>query len=898
MRKLWIYLSLATIITLPSMLLTSCSIGSVSGNQYLSSLPNFDWASDQYGEGIAFNNTDQHNMLANSPHQVPLGNITPAHEGRYLDYSKFSTGFQWNQNIKKQAVTGVPLNKGFMPNGNYAQDFGVTSLAQKYLRLNSILEWNPATDYDAKYNRSVVPLQPRKYVATYNSSEQNENIKYNQLGFSSRKHRTFDNTIVGTKNPFENTNLNWQYINEYVNWSGSWFEGPIVPPPADVIDAAHVNGTPIFGNVFLDGYHGLTKEMLKDFLAQNSDGSYKIVDILINLAKYNGFDGWFINNEANGAAPNGSILDYNTMYEIIKEFNYKVGTATDPNIKKLKVIYYRNDATVSKGSHGYDDQETIKMTTSGYQKPNGEITPTEIQLNFGEIPDKTVDFLKDNPNYHPSDLHTIIDEGANPKYFGSYDFRQLAYQEQLRGGKPSYNKDVYTSFSTYLDAGAGTFGTDAYNWAKANGVNNPIRAYLFATQVTNLFNTIQFSGTNTFISSNDEGLQSNRFLNDYQGLNPSGSYQRAAFISDPRIKASNKGKVDPFVEQKIYDYQGHGGYNSSSYGIGSLVKEQTTLFDEDQVLNKQTNFSTGSGVQFVERDQNGQPIVANNYPWTNKRLTDILPTYQWKIYDESQRDKPLNINALSGFYDYDTIYQKGNSIAIGSGFNKNGEVLPAQWDNSKVYDWDILGTNLISNNHQVSFIYYDGSDNNSNATVNFWVTTTDQQSMIPTSQSITPDHSEKLPGGWVKIDLNLNKLSNVSSANRIAKIGLQIKPQTNKFKFNVGQFTITTPTTNNNNHNAPLEIKNPTAEYVINRMVNNMELYNIRFGWESTKATNLDYYAIYYLYEGKWYRIGETTQNYYFVKDLQSTNHQITLMIKPVLQNNLPQPGYSVTVNV
>ncbi|WP_342255152.1 endo-beta-N-acetylglucosaminidase [Spiroplasma endosymbiont of Zeiraphera isertana] len=173
----------------------------------------------------------------------------------------------------------------------------------------------------------------------------------------------------------------------------------MVPPPADVIDSAHINGTPIFGNLFLDGYHGLTKEMLKDFLSKNSDGSYKIVDILINIANYNGFDGWFINNEPNGAAPNGTVLDYNVMAEIIKEFNYKVDTASDPNIQSLKIIFYRNGATVSKSVTGYNDIETLKMADSGYRKANGEVTPTDIQLTFGETPDKTTSFLTDYPNY-------------------------------------------------------------------------------------------------------------------------------------------------------------------------------------------------------------------------------------------------------------------------------------------------------------------------------------------------------------------------------------------------------------------------------------------------------------------------------------------------------------------
>jgi len=884
MKKILSFLGVTILTYVPASLVVACNIGSLDGSEYLNSLSNFDWTNSEYGDGIDFNNINSKNILSNIGSDTELGNIKAQNSGHYLNYAKFNTGFQWMQNIKKQAVTGVPLNKGFMPNGNYVADFGITSAARKYLRMNSILDWNPNQDYDAKYNKAVVPLQAREFVATSNATNQDENINYNQLGFSTRKHRTFDNTIVGTKNPFENTMLNWQYTNNFINWSGSWFEGPIIPPPADVIDAAHINGTPIFGNVFLEGYHGLTKEMLKDFLAQDADGTYKIVNILINIAIYNGFDGWFINNEANGSSPNGTVLDYNVLYEIIKEFNYKVATANDKDINKLKLIFYRNGATLSKNSQRYYDSETLKMTQSGYVKPNGEITPTDIQTNFGQTPDKTTAFLAEHPNYSGQNLYTMNDAGANPKFFGTYDFRQLGYAETFSGGKPSYNKNVYNGFSLFLDNGVGTFGSYAYDWAKNNGVKSDVRAYLFAAQTTNLFNTIQFSGTNTFISNDDTGMQSNKFLNDYNGLNPSGSYQEAAFISDPRIKIDNKSKgtEDKFVKENIYNYQKNNGYNSSSYGIGSLVKEKTTLFDDNQTLNKKTNFSMGSGIKFVNRDQDGNAINANDYPWTNRRLSDILPTYQWKIYDNANPDQPLDIAKIAGFYDYDAVYQKGNSIAIGGGFNQEGKVENASWDPNTVYDWDIMGTNLTSNTHEISFVYNNGN----NSDVSFLVTTTDQKSLISKRQPFPRDTVVNLKDGWVKITLNLNQLGNINVNNRISRLGLQIKPKNNDFKFNVGEFTINSPTTKPAHLDNTI-ITNPMAEYVINRTVNNQILSNVRFQWNATNIEELSYYAVYYFDEKKWYRVGETTQNCYFLKNLKNNNNTIKLMIKPVYHDNV-----------
>lgn len=897
MKKIWLLFGISTLIFAPASLVVACDIGSLDGSDYLNSLVNFDWANSEYGDGFDFNNINVENVIDNIGSTIDLGNIIPDNSGNYLNYSKFNTGFQWIQNIKKQAVTGIPLNKGFMPNGNYASDFGITSSARKYLRMNSILNWDPQKDHDEKYNQATIPLQQREFVATSNSDNQDENINYNQLGFTTRKHRTFDNTIVGTKNPFENTMLNWQYTNYFINWSGSWFEGPIVPPAADVIDSAHINGTPIFGNIFLDGYHGLTKAMLKDFLSQNKDKTYKIVDILIKIAKDNGFDGWFINNEANGATPNGTVLDYNVLYEIMKEFNYKVALATDPVIQKLKLIFYRNDATVAKSSNGYNDLETIKMANSGYLQPNGEVRPTDIQLNFGETPDKTVAFLTDYPNYHANNLHTMVNASANLQFFGTYDFRQLAYQEAAIAGKPSYNKNVYTGISEYLDSGAGSFGSYAYDWAKKHNAKSNIRAYLFATQTTNLFNNIQFSGTNTFINSNNIGMQANKLFDDYQDLNENDSYQAAAFISDPRIKTTyNKGNPDPFVEDRIYNYQTNNGYNSSSYGIGDLVKERTTLFDDHQTLNKKTNFSMGSGIKFVNRDQSGNQLVANDYPWTNRRLTDILPTYQWKIYNDAQPNHPLDISKISGFYDYDTVYQKGNSIAIGSGFNEKGSIENADWDTTKVYDWDIMGTNLVNNEHHISFIYHSNGNNDND--VKFLVTTTDQKSLISNCQSFSASSSETLADGWVKITLNLAKVNGVSTANRISKLGLQIKPHNNSFKFNVGEFTIGSTIANNTNLNNTI-ISNPESEYVIKRTVNNQLLYNVRLQWDAINIENLSYYAIYYFDEKKWYRVGETTQNYYFLKDLMATSKHLQLMIKTIDNNNvISQQSFIFSIEV
>lgn len=97
---------------------------------------------------------------------------------------------------------------------------------------------------------------------------------------------------------------NWQYIDKLVMWGGSAGEGLIVPPSSDIIDAAHKNGVPVFGTVFLpQTEHGGKIQWLHDLLKQREDGSFPVADKLIEVATYYGFDGWFINQETQGGTP-------------------------------------------------------------------------------------------------------------------------------------------------------------------------------------------------------------------------------------------------------------------------------------------------------------------------------------------------------------------------------------------------------------------------------------------------------------------------------------------------------------------------------------------------------------------------------------------------------------------
>lgn len=155
--------------------------------------------------------------------------------------------------------------------------------------------WTPETDPDAKFNRSLVKLQPRI----------TDDIKANDYQYPDAKvaacitmNPMCSTTPSQGANNFIGYNPTyWQYMDLLVWWGGSAGEGIIVPPSAPVVDACHMNGVKVLGNVFFPptAFSG-DPEWVKQFLKEEG-GEYPIAKKMYEIAKYYGFDGWFLNEE-------------------------------------------------------------------------------------------------------------------------------------------------------------------------------------------------------------------------------------------------------------------------------------------------------------------------------------------------------------------------------------------------------------------------------------------------------------------------------------------------------------------------------------------------------------------------------------------------------------------------
>ena len=167
---------------------------------------------------------------------------------------------------------------------------------------DDIRNWSPETDRDAKFNRSRVPLakrfkEPQLMKANdaqwYDGQICNATILFPTC---SRCPSQEDFNFVG----YQPTYL--QYMDKMVYWAGSATKGIICPPPAGSTDAAHRAGVRMLGQIFFPPVNYGGTELWPRQMVLKENGHYPMAIKLYEIAKYMGFDGWFINEEIHGTS--------------------------------------------------------------------------------------------------------------------------------------------------------------------------------------------------------------------------------------------------------------------------------------------------------------------------------------------------------------------------------------------------------------------------------------------------------------------------------------------------------------------------------------------------------------------------------------------------------------------
>lgn len=236
-----------------------------------------------------------------------------------------------------------------------------------------LLEWNPEQDEDLAYNVSTIPLAKRVEKEKLTCVNPTQNPDTRVMAISIMNSSTSGNAPHGLNSADCNIFTYWQYVDELVYWGGSSGEGLIVPPSPDVTDLGHKNGVPVIGTVFFpQDVAGGKVEWLDTFLTQKEDGTFPMADKLIQVAQTYGFDGWFINQETEGAETTPITPEHAKKMQAFMKYL----KAQSPD---LKIIYY--DSMTADGK--MDWQNALTDKNSMFLKDGeGNAVADEMFLNF------------------------------------------------------------------------------------------------------------------------------------------------------------------------------------------------------------------------------------------------------------------------------------------------------------------------------------------------------------------------------------------------------------------------------------------------------------------------------------------------------------------------------------
>ena len=229
---------------------------------------------------------------------------------------------------------------------------------------STILDWDPATDPDAPFNRGSVPLSPRMSVSYLNVNPHahlNEGRVQALVAFAPT---SFNPSQGAPTSDYYALNY-WQYIDTLVFWGGSAGEGLILAPNPTVIDAGHRNGVPVLGNVYLPPTaFGGQIQWVRDFV-QRDGATFPVADKMIEAAEYYGFDGWFINQETAG----GNAQLATDMRDMLEYFHAH---------SSLKIVWY--DSMTQTGAISY--QNALTAQNQMFFQDGPTVVSDAMFLNF------------------------------------------------------------------------------------------------------------------------------------------------------------------------------------------------------------------------------------------------------------------------------------------------------------------------------------------------------------------------------------------------------------------------------------------------------------------------------------------------------------------------------------
>lgn len=615
-----------------------------------------------------------------------------------------------------------------------------------------ILNWSPETDEYAEFMRSRVPLQERNeaFSATQANPLLDQDVQ--SLTLAGDYGIGFFNSYQ-YNDQFAQYLFNfWQYLDYHASWHGmatnpqphdlytagnpdgnGKFEFGVVnlPNPA-YTNAAHKNGVKSLGCIFFP-----RTQHTQDFVYKDESGRFPIADKLVEIAKYYGFDGYFINAEED--------LTPQEM-PLYQEF-CKAMTSQGIYVQAYASCLYGPDNESKWGSMNYGEKNAGAFSY-WLKDEDGNRAASSLYMN----PDPTKEQVDDSV----SSMEAI---GLDPK--------EVVFQT-LEAGQ--------TGFS-------GTRGT-LYNLLDENLVPRTGIAHL---------------GTDTVKNHLDEQVFGHVGKNSYQyNKRDDPDYQKYVFARERTwwSGALDQPYYEPFKTQQPDDYfptelceqilnattdpyqtannpnrgQPNEGSDQQAWpGLAAFISERSVINGS----NFYTNFNTGHGMQYFVDGK-----VSNDHEWSNINIQDILPTWQWWIETEGSR--------LSVDFDYGEKYNPAFELTQVGGYN-GGSSLVVKGTLDAQNFIRLYKTKLSINENSELSLVYNKPSNTDTSEMRIGLIFEDAPQTV---EYVTVANANQKTDGWVKTSLDLSAYA----GRTLAGFGISFDTTQNAisdYQMNIGEIRIT-----------------------------------------------------------------------------------------------------------
>ena len=727
--------------------------------------------------------------------------------------------------------------------------FGDNQPTYAHWRVNDVLEWEPGDDQYSEFMRAKVPLQERNEA--FNATQANPLLtqEVECLSLAGDYGNQFIRPPLYNDKFAQYLHQFWQYEDYYAEWHGvvtaptpyelmdmeaGWWErayefGAIAMPNPDYTNAAHKNGVKSLGGMFFP-----RTEHTNQVLFTDENGRYPIADKMVEIAKYYGFDGYFINAEENLPA------SYMPMYEEFCRQITEQGIYVQSYASCLygqnnqsswgRIDYSNKDATgFSNWVKGTDD-ETV-AANSLYMNPgpskaqvDGSVNiMNSLGLDARKTVFQTLEAGQTGFSGVRGSLNNLLDENLVPRTGIATLGSETAWghlDEQVFGhtGNNSYseNRRGDSDYQKYVIARERTW------WSGASNQPHYANSSDYVMKGVTLFDK-----PTTDYTEEERAELLRQILN--ADTNP---YETA--------NDSTRGESDGVSPV-------HGEYQSWP-GMAAFISERSVIDGTDFT----TNFNTGHGMQYFV---NGE--VSNDNEWANINLQDVTPTWQWWYETADGSEYTLDFD-----FDYGEKYNPAFELNQIGGYD-GGSSLVAKGPLSVEHLLRLFKTKLdINENSKFDITYYKstGDDASEMKVALIFEENPNEIVYLPIAGS------GKQSTEWTKASLDLSSYA----GKTLAAFGLAFDPNETAiadYQMNIGEISI----------NDDQAVPDAPTGLKIDKAFNSTETY---ISWDLADYSDVEQYNVYAEYEdGTEVYLGGAYNDMYYIKDLYTKEGKVTIKV-------------------